>query len=308
MPGAAGAPARRPEPPPSIDVSQWLNYDSLRLAGPGETRRGELRILGPDESLAELLPGGHAQRVLSAMSHAAREARAVSELELPAHGRPVEQTRGRFDHRYDAAFTVDLPSDGRYHGLTLSRARGPARVVHRAVPRIEPVVYRELVLANPLSAPLLAGPADLYLGPDLVATSPLETVAEGGTIRLGLGLEERLKIARNTRYKEVAAGLLSGSLSLEHEIHITLTSLLERPAEIDVLERLPVTDDGDIDVRETLSEPPAVAYDQVDRGRPVRGGRRFSLTVPARGEASCRLCYKVVISAKQELVHGNRRD
>ncbi len=295
--------------PPALEVDdEWLRYDSLRLAGPDEPGRGKLRtrplleVLGESAGTARIAP-----RIASLVAQQDRAARAVAGLPLPPLARPVTETRGRFDYLYRSECEIDLPSDGRFHTLTLMRGRAAARVAYRTVPAVEPAIYRELILDNPIDAPLLAGPADLYVGNDLVSTSSLETVAEGGAIRLGLGVEDRIEVARNVHYVESAASLL-GKQSLQHDVELAFTSQLDEPVTIDVIERVPVTDSPDLEIEEHYRDMEPVEYDQVDRGRPIRGGRLFRVRVEPRGTTKVSYRYRVIMPAKYELVGGNRRD
>lgn len=289
--------------------NDWLSFDHLRLAGPEDSGRGQLQRASEQALLRESLPDdtvrGDLERFLQRARAAAQQ---VPQLPLPPLSIRLTELTERFDYRYDAHFPLDVPSDGRYHTLTLLRAQGRSNQVYRSVPKAEPVVYRELQLQNPLSAPMLSGPCDLYLGDELVATSLLEKVGRGGALRLGLGVEDRIKIARNTHYKESAPGLLSSTLGLEHEVQITVSSQLEQPISVEILERIPVTDGDDVEIKELSIQPPAKPYDQLERGAKVRGGKLILLPVPARGQAQAKLMYRINLNNKLELYGGNRRD
>ena len=64
------------------------------------------------------------------------------------------------------------------------------------------------------SGSLLAGPADVYLEDEFLVTSPIRTVPAGAKLTVGLGVEEGLKVARNTHYDEVSKGGCFGVLTL----------------------------------------------------------------------------------------------
>lgn len=308
--GAAGAmPMLEPAPAGLEAGSQWLEFDGLRLAGPDAPGRGGLRALSPAELLEEVLPEDTSRDSVDGFldTHWAK-ARATQQLTLPSMAVPVIQSKGRFDHELQAELALDVPSDGIFHGVTLRAASGKAELAYRTVPGVEPTVYRELILSNPLSAPLLTGPCDLYLGSELVATSALGRVDVGGVVRLGLGVEERIKVARNVIFKESASGMFSGSLSLDHEITLSFSSQLETAVTVEVLERIPITHQSEVEIKELSAQPLARPYDQAERGQVVRGGRRQQVALPARGQAKATLSWRAVIGNKLELAGGNRRE
>jgi hypothetical protein len=80
------------------------------------------------------------------------------------------------------------------------------------------------------------------------------------------------------------------------------------PVNIELLERIPVTDEKDISVKVTAAEPEPEVYDQSDIGSPVRGGRRFRVDVGAGAKAKVAYSYRIKLPAKSEIVGGNRRE
>jgi hypothetical protein len=165
-----------------------------------------------------------------------------------------------------------------------------------------------VAFSNPLPAPLHEGPVDVSVGDDFLLTAQLHTAAPGSTAELGLGVEEAIKVARNTRFAERSSGLLGGGLKLEHEITFEIANLLQRPARIEVRERIPVTRQGDERVRVEVEEvdPPWERYEQP--ARPVEGAYRWLTTVPAGDSETLRVRYVVGLSAKHEIAGGNRRE
>lgn len=314
--GGGGAPAkdlRRSEPTPTgtgrhalakpaelpagiEPADAWLDFDTLTLAQVSDrVHRG--RLVREDNGEAA---GARSQAQM-----------AIEVVVPPAPVRDPQVTRGVFDHRYEAAGLVEVPSDGRTHRVSLGSAPAEPALLFRSVPREVAAVYREAELKNPFDAPLLAGPVDVYVDGSLLATTMIEQVDRGGLVRVGLGVEERIRIARNARTSEDSAGLLGGSTVVEHEISIDLVSSLGREARVEVLERTPVTDEKGLHVElvatRATGEPPE-PYDQVDRGAPVRGGLRWRVTLPPGGKTTLLLRYRLTLPSKNEIVGGNRRE
>ncbi|MDC3952599.1 DUF4139 domain-containing protein [Polyangium jinanense] len=288
--GASNEPA--PLPPLEPDDS-WLEFDALVLApADDKQRRGRLGRVPDDASRRE--------------ANSARER--IDVLPNPARTQDPLVSRGRFDHRYDAEGRGDVPSNGRPHRVHIKVGEGPASPRFRAVPRESTEVYREARIENPLGAPLCAGPVDVFLEGALVTTAEIAAVDRGGYVQVGLGVEDRVRIARNARVEESSAGLLGGSTVVDHHVTVDLTSSLGVPIQIEILERIPVTDDKDVTVKLTSAEPEPEVYDQADIGAPVRGGRRFRVEVPASGKSKITYAYRIKLPAKSEIVGGNRRE
>ncbi|WP_438017895.1 DUF4139 domain-containing protein [Sorangium sp. So ce315] len=285
--GAGAAPA----PLEPARVEEWLDFDALHLPGEGP-QRGRLTRDTPRASR--------------------RRARKVEAdvMDLPAPPRAVDprESRGQFDHLYAGEGAADVPSNGRPHRVALSAARAPATPRFVTVPREAAEVYREARVENPFDAPLLDGPVEIFVDGALAAQSTLGHVDRGGVLRAGLGVEERIRVARNARVDESSAGLLGGSLAVEHAVTIDLSSSLGVGVDVEVLDRIPVTDDKDVEIKLLSSQPKAEPYTQEELGEPVRGGLRWRVPLAPGGKASVAFTYRVVFSSKSEVVGGNRRE
>jgi hypothetical protein len=169
-------------------------------------------------------------------------------------------------------------------------------------------VFREAELANPLNAPLLPGPVDVFVEGALLTTSELAMTDRGGKVRVGLGVEERLRVVRNVRSTEESKGMLGGSTAVHHFVGVEVTSSLPGEVSVEVIERLPVTDDKEITVTIDKADPKPEAYDQKTRGQAVKGGRLFKLALKAGAKAAVILDYTITLPAGSELLGGNRRE
>ena len=285
------AEAMSPEVEPEAAPSEaWSDHDALVLANADEPNRGRL------------VPRRAAEGA------AAVEA-ACGEVDLAAGDRyrdPAE-TRGMFDHRYDAAGRADVPSDGRLHRVGVDDAPCAVRLAWRTVPSESAEVYREAHVLNPFDTALLGGPVDVYLDGSLLTTTNIERIDRGGTLFCGMGVDDRIKVARNVRVDEEAAGLLGGSTAVEHAVAIELSSAVRERVNVTVLERVPVTDDKAVEVKIVRTSPQPVAYDQADRGAPVRGGVRFEASVSPNDRTCIELVYRLVFPQKLDIVGGSRR-
>lgn len=290
MDGSAAKRSASQAPPEALEPTDgWLNFDQLRIAPPESSRRGQLvRLVDGPQSPS---PSGP-----------------LSGAGLPDGLVDPAKSRGHFDYRYDGQGLFEIPSDGRLHRIRLRTEHEKARWKWRCVPRVEPAVYREVHLQNPLSAALLDGEARIFIDEQFAAVSTLERVDQGGEIRLGLGVEERIQVRRNTRYTEEAKGFLKGRRALDHSVEISLRSGLGHSITVEVADRLPVTDDDEVQV-DLLDEAPASReFDQSQEGRPIRGGRKWIVELGPGATETIEFSYRLQIRSKDEIIGGNRRE
>lgn len=288
-----GAPEASLPPLPIEPADAWLDFDSLRLPPPGDPRRGRL-VREPD------LGGIKAQ-----------QAQATLESLSPAPNvRDPRATRGRFDHRYEADGLAQVASDGLAHRVTLGQRGAAPTLRYRTVPREAPEVYREVDLQNPFDAPLLSGPVDVYVDGSLLTTAEIQHIDRGGSLTVGMGVEERVRVARNARVEEESAGLMGGNLAVSHTVTLDVTSSLPRQAILEIVDRVPVTTDKNIEIRRTYARPAPAEdpYKQAERGQPVRGGLLWRLTLPPGGKAQIEFQYRLTLPQKSEIIGGNRRE
>jgi hypothetical protein len=288
--GRGGAPPESPPDPLEPDES-YLDLSRLRVGGPDDRHRRGRLYLAVDDA-----------RSLAAM-------RRIEAVQPPVSAvRDPRYTRGQFAYRYDAAARGTVPSDGVPHLVPVVTAQAPMRATFRTLPRESPEVFREAQFTNPFDAPLLAGPVQVYVDHSLLATTGLERVGKGGVVKVGLGVEPRLRVARNVQAQEGSSGLLGGATVVQETIRIELASSLGHPVEVEVLERYPVSDDKQITVERLQATPEAQPYDQSERGEPVRGGLRWAVALPPGGSARLEHGFRITLPAKFELTGGNRRD
>ena len=311
-PPLGGAPqARRPEPTPEpepLTPGDLLAYGDLRMPPPSSARRGELVLVRRLERVRELVlvrEEATIVEICAALDRAAYLAGEAGSALPPRHRAPAAV--GGFDYIYPAEGAVEVISDGDYHAIPLFAREARVELVHVAVPREGPEVFRVVRLHSPLDAPLLAGPADIYVGGEYALTSDLPLAAARGEVQIGLGVEQGVKVARNTRYAEESAGLIGGSLLLRHQVTIEVENRLARAIDLELRERLPTTQAGEDEiVVEASADPAWEPYEPEEYA--LKGGQRWRARVAGATKASFKANYSIKISAKKELVGGNRRE
>ncbi|MBI5549547.1 MAG: DUF4139 domain-containing protein, partial [Deltaproteobacteria bacterium] len=285
-----------------------LEYHLLRLvawSGPAP-ERGTLKPLTRRDLLCGLSDNQYYRA-----EHLAREAEASARriATFPVTTTAVEDSAGSFDYSFKATGSLDVPNDGKLHNVPLFSREAPVELTLIAVPRESDQAVRVATLKNPLGAPILAGPADIYLENEFLVASRLTTQPAGATLDIGLGVEPALKVARNTHYKESSEGLLNGALALRHEVEIEIASRLPAPVQVEVRERVPLYRGQDKEVAVEVGEVQP-AWEPFIQSPPhiLQGGKRWRLVLPPGQTRKLSCVYTVRIDAKNELVGGNRRD
>lgn len=222
----------------------------------------------------------------------------------------VRMAADRFDYIYDTRDRVDVPSDGTFHSVPVDTRTMDCALHYVVVPREDTQVYRIASLTNPSQSPLLSGQAELYVGGEFVLTTQFVTVAPRAQFKLGLGVEQGIRCARNTVFEETRSGrAIVATAELWHTLEITLHNQLAHPVQCEVRERIPQPDkDAEVVVEEGEVSPSWTSYDQVDERKRIRGGRKWSVTLPPHEPQTLKAQYVVKIYANNELVGGNRRE
>jgi hypothetical protein len=291
-----------------------LAYSLMRMgAADDPAKRGKLSIEQQQEAYLEILKRQEVVvrfNIVSVVQQAVSDAQRCLWVNLPPGGIDVRHVAGSFDYAYSADGRVDVPSDGQFHSVALTSKSTDVDLRYIVVPREDTNVFRIAQLRNPLQAPLLAGSADVYVNGEYILSTNIATVPPKGQMELGLGVEQAIKVARNTSYDEVRSGeTIVAFNELRHKIKIDITNLLPREAKIEVRERLPIPQEGaKVDVQINQVTPAWEKYKQEERSAPIRGGYRWRVEVPAKEQETLEVDYTVKTFVDSELIGGNRRE
>jgi uncharacterized protein (TIGR02231 family) len=178
------------------------------------------------------------------------------------------------------------------------------------VPSMESRAFRTVKVENRTPHALLAGPVDITLGEEFLMTSPLPTLAPGATQRLGLGVEESIKVSRNTRFDEASGGVFGGSSLLTHHVCVELANRTSQRVTVEVLERVPAVPSSaekDIKVDEAEVRPAWSKRALLPGETPVEGERAWKVTLQPGETQTLNATWAVRIPSSKMLVGGNRR-
>ncbi|MBL8740953.1 MAG: DUF4139 domain-containing protein, partial [Myxococcales bacterium] len=257
--GRAGAPPvddfEEPSEPEIELDGRLFAFESLRMPPP-EAKKGRLALATPMEAYLEA--SRSLSRVRAPAIAGALEALGRARDRLLATDPPrrhvLPHAESGFHHVLMGEHRVDVPSDAAFHTLPVSRGEAPLAIRHVAVPRETSDVFRVATFQNPFAVPLLRGPCDVYVDDDFLLTVELPTVLASAEARVGLGVDQAIKLARNTHFSEQTQGLMGGALLLKHRIDIEVVSHLTLSASLEIRERVPSAHEKDEDIRIEVGE------------------------------------------------------
>ncbi len=300
-----GSPAAAPEPGLGDAFS-----DYSRLVMPLASARGTRGRLV--ETTVQSFTGVSVQiDFVALVSTAQRYALNAGSDSLPALTNPVTSVKS-FDYRYDAAARVEIPSTGNWVLVPVMTCAVGLTPEYVCVPSVEQKVYRTLSISNRSTHALLPGPVDVTVGDEFLLTTTLPAIPPGASEshRLGLGVEESIKVSRKTRFNETTGGLLNNSTVLPHEIDIELNNRLGAPALIEVRERVPVAAsyEKDLKIEESASSPPWEKVEGPVDGEIVKGARRWRVTVAPGATQKLTAAFTIRMPSSSMVEGGNRRN
>ncbi len=288
-----------------------LSYARLRMPGAASTERGTLQEVSTRAMYSETLSDPTiARQVMGVFDYQLSRASDLGALPT-GHTRPWCQD---YDYAFRAHSRLDVESDGRFHSLPIQEADAKSRAQHVVVPRESTEVFRTVTVDNPFDGPLLSGPMDVYWHGDFLLTSAVEFTAARGELELGLGVDQSVKVVRNTHFREDTVGMMGGALELTHKIVIEVSNNASQGIELQVRERVPVparSNEEEVRVEIKSVAPPWQPFEPLAEGSDrsaLRGGYVWALHLDAGGRAELNASYEIKLSSKFELRGGNRRE
>ena len=160
---------------------------------------------------------------------------------------------------------VDLETGAEPRRSLVVRERLPGRFVLETVPRLSAHVFVRGTFTNPLEIPVLPGAAQVYVETvpgdgdvevsNFVGQDRLTAVAPGEEFALYLGADQNVKVEHELRTREVLSKAKSAKVRVRYSFAITVESFKREPAELWVLDRVPVSAMRDIKVDDVEITP-----------------------------------------------------
>ncbi|HIP96160.1 MAG TPA: mucoidy inhibitor MuiA family protein [Anaerolineae bacterium] len=183
------------------------------------------------------------------------EAEILEEKEFEAEVMMATVETEGFAVTYQVPGAVTIPADGATHKVTVARFELSPALDYVAAPKLMEAAYRRGKAANDSPYTFLPGPANLFVGDEFIGTTKLELVAPRGEIEFYLGADDRVKVKRELKRREVDKRFLGDRRRLRYGYEITLENLLPVEAKITLHDQIPVPRHEDIKVKLESADP-----------------------------------------------------
>jgi len=159
---------------------------------------------------------------------------------------------------------VTIPPDGSLHKVTVARFPLSPRLDFVSAPRLVSAAYRRTRVANDSPYTLLPGEANIFVGDEYIGTTQLELTAPQGQIELYLGSEDRLKVERELKRRDVDKRLIGGRRHLTIGYEIKLENMLPYAAQLTLHDQIPISRHEEIKVRLEAADPKPVEVSEMN--------------------------------------------
>lgn len=170
----------------------------------------------------------------------------------------------------------------------------------RSVPKVETNAYLYAKMKLPKGTPLLPGRVYLFRDGTFAGTSNLPMLQPGEDHDLGFGVDDQVKVKYAVlEEKRGESGLISTSRNDMRNFRITLKNLHERPIQVTVLDRVPVSQNQDIKVEYTgKTTPTKTNFEE------KRGVMTFESKLEPDEEKVLDLGYRISWPAAKSIIYG----
>src|SRR5690349_2182049 len=210
-----------------------------------------------------------------------RQAPLYAQIPLPmleAAESEAKADTGGFQAVFRIPGRVSVATNEGAKSFRISTATIAPELLVRAAPALDAAAYLEASFKQADEAPLLPGLIALYRDGIFVGRGQMALAPKDETLRLGFGVDDKVKVARTMlRKNESQSGLISTSKNDEREFKITVRNGHDAPIRVTVEDQLPVSEIDEVKVETLPSTTPPTERDTRNR----RGVLAWSFTAAA---------------------------
>ena len=176
-------------------------------------------------------------------------------------------TSAPFEATFAVPGKVSIVGSGETKRVVLMTEEVEPALSSRTVPKMEPNAYLYAKLKFAKGTPLLPGKAYLFRDGTFVGNGNLPLLTPGEEHDLGFGLDDQVKVRFAVlEEKRGETGLISTSRVDSRNFRVTVKNLHERPIDLVILDRIPVSQAQDIKVEFTGKAAPTKQNVEEKRG------------------------------------------
>jgi uncharacterized protein (TIGR02231 family) len=242
-----------------------LSVSTVRTARGGNSPELNSLIVQYPQPLGALAP---ASPMMDAAKPFARSAAKASEpAPQQAEERQAVAEIGGFQVLFKIQGRVSVGASEGAKSLRISTATIAPDLVVRSAPVLDPTAFLEASFRQNEDAPLLPGRVAIYRDGVFVGRGQMKSASKDETVRLGFGADDKVKIERAVLNRnEGSAGLIvTTSKTDERSFKTTVRNGHDFPIHVAIEDRLPVSENEDIQVEMLPSTTPPTASNLRDR-------------------------------------------
>jgi uncharacterized protein (TIGR02231 family) len=178
---------------------------------------------------------------------------AMEEAEAEVVEAIVEQSSVAMTYR--VPMSVSIPADGAPHKVTVTRFQLEPELDYVTAPKNVEAVYRRARVSNDSNFTLLPGSANLFAGDEFLGTTHLDLTAPQGEIELYLGVDDRVKVKREMKRRDVDKKLIGNKRRISYAYEITVENMLQSQVQLILHDQFPVSKHEEVKIRLEEANP-----------------------------------------------------
>jgi uncharacterized protein (TIGR02231 family) len=156
---------------------------------------------------------------------------------------------------YTIPGVTTIPPDGNPHKVTVARFSLTPHMDYVSAPKLAQAVYRRVKVNNDSPYTLLAGNVNIFFSNEYIGSTPLKLTTPQGEIELYLGNEDRIKVERELKRRDMDKRFIGGKRHLAYGYEIKLENLLPITANLTLHDQIPVPRHEEIKVKLESADP-----------------------------------------------------
>jgi len=289
----------KPKPPPKKVMAEDLfDFQRVRLPGPEHLKRGVLQAQNQDRLMRIELSTRYGW-----LSHINLQLPSQPEISSDLH---VPKVHDFFDYVYHAEGKKNLPSSNRFRKIVLMEKSISNDLVYISIPSRSQQVFRQIRLKNPLDAPLLRGPVEVYHNKQFLLQSSFNNIPANGPFRFDLGVEANVRVSRNMTSKENIEGMFMKEKVIQNQVQFAIKNNLASTIQMELIEVLPSIKEKESVIKISALESNPEWNLKLPRTDP-EGAKGWALDIEGQASQDYSFSYTITIPTDKELVGGNRR-
>jgi hypothetical protein len=195
---------------------------------------------------------------------------------------------GGLDYVYRCPTPASVPSSSKEIRIPLASQTFSTTAFYQATPALDATAFLRARARNDGKRPFLRGPAAIFSDGDLVGQGELQTTGPGGDIDFPLGADQDVRLVRQVVPSTKITGLIMKSEETTYDVQIQVGNYKKRAAVVEVIDQLPKSTRGNVEVKLLGVDPALVGPPDAD------GVVRWRLELPAGATRTLRLRYLIV--------------